>query len=114
MNEDLGELLRSRLHQKISAIEPTKLYSHNADVDEENERELAKLPGEVYEYGMVDKGKERLVETLKKGCLAPANLRLKKGARVMFVKNNYEAGFANGTLGTVASCDSLGISVRTA
>jgi ATP-dependent exoDNAse (exonuclease V) alpha subunit len=114
MNEELGEHLQSRLNKKINSIEPTKLYSHNADVDEENERELAKLPGEVYEYYMNDKGKERIVETLKKGCLAPSVLRLKKGARVMFVKNNYEAGFANGTLGIVSSCDPLGISVRTA
>ncbi|MFA5023132.1 MAG: AAA family ATPase [Candidatus Paceibacterota bacterium] len=113
MNEDLGEHLQSRLNKKISQIEPTKLYSHNVDVDEENERELAKLPGEVYEYYMNGKGKERIVETLKKGCLAPEVLRLKKGARVMFVKNNYEAGFANGTLGIVSSCDSQNIIVRT-
>lgn len=113
MNESLGEHLQSRLNKKIDQIEPTKLYSHNADVDEENERELAKLPGETYEYYMNDKGKDRIVETLKKGCLAPAVLRLKKGARVMFVKNNYEAGFANGTLGIVSDCDSQNITVRT-
>ena len=109
----LSQLLQSRLDQKINKIEPTKLYSHNVDVDEENERELAKLSGEVYQYYMTDKGKDRLVETLKKGCLAPAVLRLKEGARVMFVKNNYELGFANGTLGTVVECSNYGISVRT-
>lgn len=114
MNEELGENLCGRLNKKISLIEPTKLYSHNTDVDEENERELAKLPGQVYEYYMNDKGKERIVETLKKGCLAPEVLRLKKGARVMFVKNNYEAGFANGTLGVISNCDSEVITVRTA
>lgn len=113
MNESLGKHLQSCLNKKINTIEPTKLYSHNVDVDEENERELAKLPGEVYEYYMNDKGKERIVETLKKGCLAPEVLRLKKGARVMFVKNNYEAGFANGTLGIVSNCDSQNIIVRT-
>jgi hypothetical protein len=32
----------------------------------------------------------------------------------MFVKNNYEAGFANGTLGVISNCDSQGITVRTA
>ncbi len=113
MNEELGENLRKRLNKKISSIEPTKLYSYNADVDEENERELAKLPGQAFEYYMDDKGKDRIVETLKKGCLAPEVLRLKKGARVMFVKNNYEAGFANGTLGVVSHCDSDKVIVRT-
>ncbi len=114
MNEDLGEHLLKRLNKKVSLAEPTKLYSHNADVDAENERELEKLPGQAFEYYMSGKGKDRLVETLKKGCLAPEVLRLKKGARVMFVKNNYEEGFANGTLGIVESCDGFNISVRTA
>jgi len=113
MTEELGGRLRSRLNKKIALIGPTKLYSHNVDVNEENERELAKLPSEVYEYYMTDKGRERLVDTLKNGCLAPEVLRLKKGARVMFVKNNYEAGFVNGTLGLVSNCDRFGISVRT-
>ncbi len=113
MNEKLGEILRLRLNKKINLIGPTKLYSHNIDVDKENERELAKLPSEAIEYYMNDKGREKVVATLKKGCLAPEVLRLKKGARVMFVKNNYEAGFANGTLGVVSNCDLLGITVRT-
>src|SRR5207249_2239669 len=38
---------------------------------------------------------------LKKSCLAPEEFILKKGAQVMFVKNNYEEGYVNGTLGEV-------------
>jgi hypothetical protein len=41
---------------------------------------------------------------LKKSCLAPEKLRLKKGARVMCVKNNFDQGYVNGTLGVVISC----------
>lgn len=95
-------------------IEPTKLYTHNADVDDENERELKKLPGKSYEYRMVSRGRDALVDVLKKSCLAPEALRLKVGARVMFVKNNFEAGYANGTLGVVESCDEHTIVVRSA
>ena len=57
---------------------------------------------------------ERIVENLKKGCLAPGVLKLKVGARVMFVKNNYELGYANGTLGEVTSCGRDNIIVKTA
>jgi len=35
---------------------------------------------------------------------APEVLRLRKGARVMCVKNNFEEGYVNGTLGVVVSC----------
>jgi hypothetical protein len=95
-------------------IEPTKLYSHNANVDVENERELAKIPGQIFEYDMIGRGREALVESIKKSCLSPEILRLKKGARVMFVKNNFEVGFVNGTLGVVMNCDQYGVTVRTA
>lgn len=86
-------------------IVPTRLYTHNVDVDAENERELAELPGEDHIYEMTTKGKTRLVESLVKSILAPAELHLKKNAVVMFVKNNFEEGYVNGTLGIVKGFD---------
>jgi len=112
-NEIRGHL-NSRYNQPSAlSIEPTKLYSHNVNVDIENERELAKIPGQMYEYDMIGHGRAALVETIKKSCLSPETLRLKKGARVMFVKNNFELGFVNGTLGVVTQCDSNRVTVRT-
>ncbi|MEN8252302.1 MAG: helicase, partial [Patescibacteria group bacterium] len=46
-------------------------------------------------------GHDKLVETLQKGCLAPERLILKEGALVMFVKNNFDEGYVNGTIGRV-------------
>ncbi|MFA5652361.1 MAG: helix-turn-helix domain-containing protein [Candidatus Paceibacterota bacterium] len=89
-------------------IEPTKLHTHNINVDTINDTELNKLPGQIFTYQMEDKGRKPLVEALKKSCLAPEVLRLKKGARVMFVKNNFEEGYANGTLGKVIECSNYG------
>lgn len=84
--------------------EPTKLHTHNINVDTINDGELNKLSGQMSTYIMEEKGRKSLIETLKKSCLAPEILRLKKGARVMFVKNNFEEGYANGTLGKVIDC----------
>lgn len=78
-----------------------KLFTHNVDVDHINERELKRIPGKVLAYNMRTFGKKNLVEYLRKSCLAPERLLLKKGARVMFVKNNFEEGYANGTMGQV-------------
>ncbi len=89
-------------------IEPTKLHTHNINVDTINDTELNKLPGQIFTYQMEDKGRKALVDALKKSCLAPEVLRLKKGARVMFVKNNFEEGYANGTLGKVIECSNYG------
>lgn len=115
----VDEMVVHRLHQcRITAFSNSsrrvvKLYSHNPDVDLENERELARLPGKEYEYRMVVAGVPVIVESLKRGCLAPERLVLKKGAAVMFVKNNFEKGYVNGTLGTVSGFNEAGFPVIT-
>ena len=93
--------------------EPTRLHTHNIDVDEINNRELAKLHGQQREYQMEGKGSKPLVESLKRSCLAPEVLKLKTGAKVMFVKNNFEEGYVNGTLGKVEGFCADGPIVRT-
>ena len=92
------------LNEQETLIEPTRLYTHNIDVDTVNDRELGKVQAHECIYEMTSKGRKPLVETLKKSCLAPEKLRLKKGARVMCVKNNFEKGYVNGTLGVIVSC----------
>lgn len=56
-------------------------------------------------YHMTERGPQDLVKFLKKSCLSPDELRLKKGAVVMFVKNNFDGGYVNGTLGEVIDFD---------
>lgn len=106
VSDEARSHLESRYKKKSSLkIEPTRLFTHNADVDTLNETELKKLKSdEETDYYMDTKGREPLVATLKKTCLAPEVLRLKVGARVMCVKNNFEEGYVNGTLGIVISC----------
>ncbi|MFA7662872.1 MAG: PIF1 family DEAD/DEAH box helicase, partial [Patescibacteria group bacterium] len=100
------ELLEEKINQKNKHfIEPTKLYTHNLDVDAINLIELSKINDESKSYGMTCRGREGLVDILKKGCLAPETLSLKIGAKVMFVKNNFELGIVNGTLGEVIGFD---------
>ena len=101
---------RQHLQSRFNVRSPkfttsTKLFTHNADVDTLNDNELDRVEGdEVTTYMMGTRGKDAIAATLKKSCLAPEALRLKPGARVMCVKNNFEAGYVNGTLGVVVSC----------
>jgi ATP-dependent DNA helicase PIF1 len=81
------------------------LYTTNADVDGINTRELAKLSGKEYAFIMKGEGNDFLTQMMKKNCLAPENLILKEGAMVMFVKNNFDKGYVNGTLGEVIGFD---------
>lgn len=118
-SDNLGrarEILAGRHMADISIdIEPTRLYTHNADVDTINKHELSNIDGDEREYFMTSRGRDILVDALKKSCLAPERLALKRGARVMFVKNNFEEGYVNGTLGVVEDFDEAGYPVvRTA
>ena len=88
-----------------------KLFSHNADVDRINAEELAKLPGKVMKFRMSAKGKDSLVEGLKRGCLSPESLELKEGAAVMFTKNSPQGKFVNGTLGVVTGWSADGMPI---
>lgn len=79
----------------------TKLYTHNLDVDKINSAFLSQLNGESKQFKAVKKGPDKLLELLVKSVLTDAELELKIGTKVMFIKNNYEKGYMNGTIGDV-------------
>lgn len=98
--------LRKRYDQEVNiGVNPTKLYSHNIDVESINKAELDKIPGKIKTYLMQSRGANPLVEYLKKNCLAPDRLELKINASVMFVKNSVEGKYVNGTLGKIVGFD---------
>lgn len=112
LNEILNEIRSGSVSQRtkailssnnneITSIEPTKLYTHNIDVDRINTEQLQLIKGKNKILRAKIKGNLKLAETVKKSILAPENLILKIGAKVMFVKNNYEKGYLNGSLGNV-------------
>lgn len=79
----------------------TELHTVNIDVDRINEARLDELSGDELFYTQVTTGAENYVENLQRSVLAPATLRLKKGALVMAVKNAADRKYANGSIGTV-------------
>lgn len=112
IGEDVLAPLRTRYRKEIKGdILPTKLYTHNADIDKINNEELDKVEGALKTYSMITKGSKKLVEPLKKSCLAQEDLRLKVGAVVMFLKNNYIKKYANGTLGKVIGFNGMGFPI---
>ncbi len=106
------EMLASHKYTGGAQI-PTRLYTHNVDVDRINEGELAKIDGKEMRYVMTSGGNTDLVDSLKRSCLAPETLVLKKGAQVMFIKNNFDEGYVNGTQGVVTDFDEFGMPVVT-
>lgn len=101
IEEDHYTLLQEQTEIAHEQIEPTRLYTHNADVDSVNAQKLTELPGPAKRYTMKGTGHKPLVEGLVKNCLSPEQLVLKEDAMVMCTKNNFEGGYVNGTLGRI-------------
>ncbi len=57
----------------------TRLFTHNAAVDEINQQQLAKLGGETHLFNMIAKGPDPFVQALKRGCLSPEGWSSSKG-----------------------------------
>ena len=87
-----------------------RLTTHNFQAQQENDRQLALLPGKPYTYEASITGKypEMLFPTEQ-------TLTLKEGAQVMFVTNDSSAdkAFYNGMLGTVTEINDKNLFVRT-
>ena len=99
-------LLESRFHKKLSSnYQPTKLYTHNVDVDRINLEELKKLKGKSYVFTYTSKGSVKNIEKIFKTAMVLEELTLKKGAVVIFIKNNPDKNYINGTTGVVLGFD---------
>lgn len=86
-----------------------RLMTHNRQVDYINATEMAKLDSHPFTFEAAVTG------TFPEESYPTANsLTLKKGAQVMFIKNDPERRFINGTLGEVRSIDKNSIAVRLA
>ncbi len=109
MQEKHYELLRSRIGAKLkSDAKATKLYTHNINVDDINNIELSLINNEERISIMTSTGPEPLVEILKKSCLAHEKLKLKVGAEIMCIKNNFENGYVNGSRGKIIGFEKEG------
>lgn len=102
VSEESMDIFRSRYKKNLTvSFNITKLYTHNIDVDRINDEELKKLPGKEMIFRANTKGSKQNLERIFKGSLVQEELRLKKEATIIFIKNNYGAGYINGTLGRV-------------
>lgn len=84
-----------------------RLVTHNYQALAINERELATLPSEEFSYRAEVEGVFPETSYPADQCLV-----LKRGAQVMFIKNDPDKRFFNGMIGEVVALDGRNITVR--
>jgi ATP-dependent exoDNAse (exonuclease V) alpha subunit len=97
--------------QNKKATKTTKLYTHNLDVDRINLNELQKLKSKPINFIAETKGSKQNIETFFKNSLLMEELVLKKDAIVMFLKNDPDGRFINGTIGVVTGFTSFNMPI---
>lgn len=105
--EDLDELNQRVIKDQVADEHFITLATRNNTVYKINTKKLEELNGPEYEYSGKIQGKFDI-----KNPPAPLQLRLRKGAQVMFVRNDVDKKFVNGTLGTIAHLESSEIKVE--
>lgn len=98
--EDL-QLLKQRCFS--SEVDPSavQLFPMNEDVNRVNKKHLLSLGEQIFVYSALDSGEESSKKQLRSG-IAPDQLELCKGARVMLCKNiNPWLKLVNGATGTI-------------
>lgn len=104
------ELLNSHYKPNLSQEDyqnNVTLTTHNRKADEINQRSLNALDGKEYKYASKVTG-----NFSEKNYPADQQLILKKGTRVMFLKNNVEKNYYNGKTGVVSYIDQETIKVK--
>ena len=95
LNSRVGE--EQKVHDNAMSI---TLSTRRDTVDFINERELALLPGDVSKF------EGRITGDFPESSLpTPMSLELKVGAQVIFIKNDLDKRWVNGTLGVIEALD---------
>ena len=112
ISEDSMNYFRSRYRKQPEGFNQfTKLYTHNIDVDGINKTELDALDTPVKIFEAHTTGSKQWLDKIFTHSLVLPKLELKLGALVFFIKNNYEKGYINGTLGEIVDFDTFGIPI---
>jgi len=105
-DEDL-QRLNENFDHKSKAAETITLTTHNRKANAINETELARLDTATFTLKAKVKGQFN-----ESAYPTPDKIALKKGAQVMFIRNDPEGQYYNGKIGTVVSKTNEGIKVR--
>jgi len=80
-----------------------RLYSVNSLADSYNLQKLRELKTPNFFYAAYDSGDAKGIALIDKHSLAPKELYLRVGARVMLLINKFDFGLVNGSMGTVVN-----------
>lgn len=106
------EYLDLKIREHDEEDETTRLFPRRDQSEFFNNKKLAQIPEPEVKIPSIYLGQERLVEALKKNSPIPGELTLKVGCKVLFLQNDPNKRWVNGTKGTVVNIEADKITVE--
>ena len=112
----MSERVRNFLEEHTKAHDEdhpgTRLFPRRDQSEDYNQKKLAEINEDEIIVDSIYLGEQRYIEILGKSAPVPAQLKLKIGCRVLFLKNDMQRRWVNGTRGTVSGIESDHLVVR--
>lgn len=112
ISSGVSQYLESQMREHDPDEKSTRLFPRRDQAEEFNRSELNLIPKTEIEIPTIFLGEERFIENMKKAGPLPEILKLKEGARVLFVQNDPQKRWVNGTRGTVIDIDPEAVTVE--
>jgi hypothetical protein len=95
---------RTRIHDEDHP--GTRLFPRRDQSEMYNQKKLSEINEPEYIVDSIFLGEQKYIDILSKSAPVPAQLKLKIGARVLFLKNDPQKRYVNGTRGTLVAHES--------
>lgn len=112
MNQKVADFLNERTKPHDDEQSGTRLFPRREQSENYNQKKLAEIREEELKYEAIYFGEEKFVQGLKKSSPVPEVLKLKPGCRVMFLKNDAQKRWVNGTRGILIGEEEQHLIVR--
>lgn len=111
-DSEVFDFLQDRLTDHDADVAGTRLFPRRAQADSFNQTKLAQIPEEEVRIASIYIGSEKHTKILLKSAPVPETLVLKIGCQILFVQNDVQKRWVNGTRGTVTDIQPAHIKVK--
>lgn len=114
LTERVRNFLSEHTHDHDEDHPGTRLFPRREQSDQYNQKKLAEINHDEHVIDSIYLGEQKYIDVMMKSAPVPQQLKIKVGCRVLFLKNDMQKRWVNGTRGTVEKIEADHLIVRKA
>lgn len=112
MQDEFADFLNSKLRHQDDEESGTRLFPRRDQTEAFNQKKLKEIPETEVVIDSIYFGSDKAIESLKRSTPVPEKLVLKIGCRVIFLQNDPQKRWINGTQGLVTDIEADQIKIQ--